>query len=243
VAVEVRGSAAIARITVNPNDDNDAQFYSPKCLLLSCSPMHKETCVSTKMQAQHSHRIRPIIGGNPIEHCIQIFLPNQCPLFNFLSIQRIFSLRFIGNRKQLLFGVESKSVKTPVIFIYPLPTFHLPHNGNPVVKRQLTITPISTAKTRNSLPSCSRTTDEGRDHSRPFRFSAWRRYQVRRDISSLSQGFLASIVLARSSIRGRPFWVAASRRKAPVRGDSHTLQSSRPAAIVDRLGLNSCEAV
>ena len=48
-------------------------------------------------------------------------------------------------------------------------------------------------------------TDKGRDHSRPLRFSAWRRYQVRRDISSFSQGFLASIVLARSSIRGRPF--------------------------------------
>jgi DNA invertase Pin-like site-specific DNA recombinase len=44
---------------------------------------------------------------------------------------------------------------------------------------------------------------KGRDHSRPFRFSAWRRYQVRRDISSLSQGFLASMDLARSSIRGR----------------------------------------
>jgi hypothetical protein len=41
-------------------------------------------------------------------------------------------------------------------------------------------------------------------HSRPLRFSAWRRYQVRRDIPSLSQGFLASLVLARSSIRGRP---------------------------------------
>ena len=40
------------------------------------------------------------------------------------------------------------------------------------------------------------------------RFSAWRRYQVRRDISSLSQGFLASMVLARSSIRGRPFFGA-----------------------------------
>ena len=44
----------------------------------------------------------------------------------------------------------------------------------------------------------------GRDHSRPLRCSAWRRYHVRRDISSLSQGFLASMVLARSSIRGRP---------------------------------------
>jgi hypothetical protein len=38
------------------------------------------------------------------------------------------------------------------------------------------------------------------------RRSAWRRYQVRRDISSLSQGFLASMVRARSSIRGRPFF-------------------------------------
>src|SRR5580704_17575702 len=46
--------------------------------------------------------------------------------------------------------------------------------------------------------------DKGRDHSRPLRFSAWRRYQVRRDMPSLSQGFLASMVLARSSIRGRP---------------------------------------
>ena len=45
----------------------------------------------------------------------------------------------------------------------------------------------------------ARTTDKGRDHSRPLRFSAWRRYHVRRDISSLSQGFLALIVLARSS--------------------------------------------
>jgi hypothetical protein len=43
------------------------------------------------------------------------------------------------------------------------------------------------------------------DHPLPARFSAWRRYHVRRDISSLSQGFLASMVLARSSIRGRPF--------------------------------------
>ena len=50
--------------------------------------------------------------------------------------------------------------------------------------------------------------DKGRDHSRPFRFSAWRRYQVRRDISSLSQGFLASMVRARSSMRGRPFLTA-----------------------------------
>jgi hypothetical protein len=47
--------------------------------------------------------------------------------------------------------------------------------------------------------------ERGSRHSRPLRCSAWRRYQVRRDISSLSQGFLASMVLARSSIRGRPF--------------------------------------
>jgi hypothetical protein len=53
-------------------------------------------------------------------------------------------------------------------------------------------------------PSGSRANDKGRDHSRPLRFSAWRRYQVRRDISSLSQGFLASMVRWRSSIRGRP---------------------------------------
>jgi hypothetical protein len=43
------------------------------------------------------------------------------------------------------------------------------------------------------------------DHFPAFaRFSAWRRYHVRRDISSWSQGFLASMVRARSSIRGRP---------------------------------------
>jgi hypothetical protein len=47
-----------------------------------------------------------------------------------------------------------------------------------------------------------------RDHSRPLSCSAWRRYHVRRDISSLSQGFRASMVLARSSIRGRPFLMA-----------------------------------
>ena len=61
----------------------------------------------------------------------------------------------------------------------------------------------------DSIPSGSVATRKaaeakGWDHSRPLRFSAWRRYQVRRDISSLSQGFLASLVLARSSIRGRP---------------------------------------
>ena len=49
-----------------------------------------------------------------------------------------------------------------------------------------------------------RANEKGRDHSRPLRFSAWRRYHVRRDMPSFSQGFLASIVLARSSIRGRP---------------------------------------
>jgi hypothetical protein len=32
------------------------------------------------------------------------------------------------------------------------------------------------------------------NHSRPLRRSAWRRYHVRGDISSLSQGFLASVV-------------------------------------------------
>jgi hypothetical protein len=42
------------------------------------------------------------------------------------------------------------------------------------------------------------------DHSGLSRFSAWRRYHVRRDISSFSQGFLASFVLWRSPIRGRP---------------------------------------
>ena len=46
--------------------------------------------------------------------------------------------------------------------------------------------------------------DKGRDHSRPLRCSAWRRYQVRRDMLSLSQGFFASLVLAGSSMRGRP---------------------------------------
>jgi hypothetical protein len=52
----------------------------------------------------------------------------------------------------------------------------------------------------------------GRDHSRPLRRSASRRYHVRRDISSFSQGFLASMVRARSSIRGRPVlrrWVTS----------------------------------
>ena len=43
------------------------------------------------------------------------------------------------------------------------------------------------------------------NHSRPLRFSAWRRYHVRRDISSFNQGRLASLVRWRSSIRGRPF--------------------------------------
>jgi hypothetical protein len=50
--------------------------------------------------------------------------------------------------------------------------------------------------------------DKGQDHFGPLRFSAWRRYHVRRDMLSLSQGFLASIVRARSSIRGRPFFGA-----------------------------------
>ena len=54
------------------------------------------------------------------------------------------------------------------------------------------------------LVSAGNSDIQGRDHSRPLRFSAWRRYQVRRDISSFSQGFLASMVLARSSMRGRP---------------------------------------
>jgi hypothetical protein len=40
-------------------------------------------------------------------------------------------------------------------------------------------------------PTCDRANDKGRDHSRPLRFSAWRLHQVRRDIFSLSQGFLA----------------------------------------------------
>ena len=53
-------------------------------------------------------------------------------------------------------------------------------------------------------------TKKGRDHSRPLRFSAWRRYQVRRDMPTLSQGLRASLVLARSSIRGRPFAVAVA---------------------------------
>ena len=57
---------------------------------------------------------------------------------------------------------------------------------------------------------------KGRDHSRPLRFSAWRRYHVRRDISSLSQGFLASMVRARSSIRGRPFLASVSALSAAV---------------------------
>ena len=46
---------------------------------------------------------------------------------------------------------------------------------------------------------------KGRDHRPAFaRFSACRLYQVRRDMPSLSQGFLASLVLPTSSIRGRP---------------------------------------
>jgi hypothetical protein len=72
----------------------------------------------------------------------------------------------------------------------------------------------------SSAPVPVRTTDKGPGSFPAFRFSAWRRYQVRRDISSLSQGFLASMVLARSSIRGRPFFGAqlircTSRRSWP----------------------------
>ena len=52
------------------------------------------------------------------------------------------------------------------------------------------------------------------DHSRPLRCSAWRRYHVRRDISSLSQGFLASMVRARSSMRGPPFFGSALHHSA-----------------------------
>ena len=46
------------------------------------------------------------------------------------------------------------------------------------------------------------------NYARALRFSACRRYQVRLDIWSLSQGARASMVLARSSIRGRPFFGA-----------------------------------
>jgi hypothetical protein len=53
------------------------------------------------------------------------------------------------------------------------------------------------------MKACGST--DGRDHYRPLRCSAWRRYHVRRDIPGLSQGFLASMVRARSSIGGRPF--------------------------------------
>lgn len=64
-------------------------------------------------------------------------------------------------------------------------------------------------------------TTKGQDHSRPFRFSAWRRYHVRRDMPSLSQGFLASIVLARSSMRGRPLrarFIGCSVLGVPMKG-------------------------
>jgi hypothetical protein len=44
---------------------------------------------------------------------------------------------------------------------------------------------------QRALNRSSRANKKGRDHSRPLRFSAWRRYQVTRDIASLSQGFLA----------------------------------------------------
>src|ERR1700722_4827811 len=47
------------------------------------------------------------------------------------------------------------------------------------------------------------------------RFSACRRYHVRRDILSLSQGFLASMVLAPSAMRGRPFFVRVILRYSP----------------------------
>ena len=40
-------------------------------------------------------------------------------------------------------------------------------------------------------------------------FSACRRYHVRRDIPAASHGFLASIVLSRSSSRARPLWADA----------------------------------
>jgi hypothetical protein len=38
--------------------------------------------------------------------------------------------------------------------------------------------------------------DKGRDHSRPLRFSAWRRYQVRRDMPRLVARSSASASLA-----------------------------------------------
>jgi hypothetical protein len=61
----------------------------------------------------------------------------------------------------------------------------------------------------------------GRHHpagseSRPLRCSAWRRYHVRRDISSLSQGFRASMVRARSSMRGRPFFRGGFLNRTPT---------------------------
>jgi hypothetical protein len=42
---------------------------------------------------------------------------------------------------------------------------------------------------RPRLAGSMESATKGRDHSLPFLFSAWRRYHVRRDISSLSQGF------------------------------------------------------
>ena len=51
---------------------------------------------------------------------------------------------------------------------------------------------------------------------RPFRCSAWRRYHVRRDMPSLRQGFLASMVWARSSMRGRPFFAGGLTPQGPI---------------------------
>ena len=67
--------------------------------------------------------------------------------------------------------------------------------------------------------------NKGRDHSRPLRFSAWRRYQVRRDISSLSQGFLASIVLARGFLETRA--ALAAIHHAALRRRLRALANSR----------------
>lgn len=55
-------------------------------------------------------------------------------------------------------------------------------------------------------------------------------YQVRRDIPSLSHGFLASIVRARSSIRGRPFFGASSEHQIVVLG----VDGEFPKLVQDR---------
>jgi hypothetical protein len=66
---------------------------------------------------------------------------------------------------------------------------------------------------------------------------AWRRYQVRRDISSLSQGFLASLVRARSSIRGH---CCAAQSKSNV--EALMLMVNLPDTMFSTLNPNSISA-